>query len=363
MRNIFGFAAIVSLILVSQSGAQAGEEIVVKRDAAERFVALPDGVRFPEGITVNPKTEEIYVATFDFGPNSNKLLRFKKNGQLVAQRDFGGTPLLGIRFNPSDKKIYICNAGALVGGASKIQRIAADFNDTTAIEDVAFIPSVGPPPNRSVDNPDGSQDTIIFGNNAPAPNGLVFDKSGNLYFSDSFQGAIFRISNALTCMTPCTAATVKHDGLLATAGFPPFGANGLALNSDETGLFIANTGDDRILRLELKTGNLSVWAESINGPDGIAFHQGNLVVAANQGDEVLILNDKGRVIAKLGDFLGIRNDGSPRGLLFPASVAVVDDKIFVTNLALPLTSALGDEPEEDVTKYTVSRIKIPKQLH
>jgi hypothetical protein len=63
MRNIFGFAAIVSLILVSQSGAQAGEEIVVKRDAAERFVALPDGVRFPEGITVNPKTEEIYVAT------------------------------------------------------------------------------------------------------------------------------------------------------------------------------------------------------------------------------------------------------------------------------------------------------------
>ena len=362
MRDFFVFTAIVSLVLASHSAARAGEEIIVKRDAAERFVALPDGVRLPEGITTNPKTEEIYVATFDFGPNSNQLLRFKKNGQFVAQRDFGGTPLLGIRFNPSDQKIYICNVGALVGGASKIQRIAADFNDTTPIEDVAFIPSLGVPPNRVVDNPDGSRDTILFGNNAPAPNGLVFDKTGNLYISDSFQGAIFRITNARACATPCTPATVQHDGLLATAGFPPFGANGLALNGDETKLFIANTGDDRILQLDLATGTLSVWAESINGADGMAFHEGNLVVAANQGDEIAILNDQGRVIAKLGDFLGIRNDGSPRGLLFPASLAIVDDKIFITNLALPLTAAEGDEPEEEVTTYTVSRIQIPKPL-
>jgi DNA-binding beta-propeller fold protein YncE len=362
MRNFFAFAAIVFLVVLFQSAGQASEEIVIQRNAAEKFAELPDGVRFPEGITVNPKTEEIYVATFDFGPNSNKLLRFNKNGHLVAQRDFGVTPLLGIRFNPSDKKIYICNAGALVGGASKIQRIAADFNDTTPIEDVAFVPSIGAPPNRTVDNPDGSQDTILFGNNAPAPNGLIFDKNGNLYFSDSFQGAIFRVSNARTCATPCAVATIKHDGFLATAGFPPFGANGLALNHDGTALFIANTGDDRILRLELKTNVLSVFAESINGADGIAFHKGNLVVAANQGDEIAILNDKGRVIAKLGDFLGIRNDGSPRGLLFPASIAILDDKIFVTNLALPLTMAIGDEIEEDVTKYTVSRIDIPEHL-
>jgi hypothetical protein len=30
----------------------------------------------------------------------------------------------------------------------------------------------------------------------------------------------------------------------------------------------------------------------------------------------------------------------------------------VTNLALPLTPAVGDEPEEDVTTYTVSRIPL-----
>ena len=359
MKTFSVFAALVSLVIASHSEAWAGENIIVKRDAAERFVALPDGVRFPEGITANPKTEEIYVSTFDFGPNSNKLLRFNKKGYLVAQSDFKGTPLLGLQFNPRDKKVYICNFGA-----SKIQRIDADFNDKTEAEDVASMPQIGAPPDRKVDNPDNSQDTIMFGSNKfPAPNALTFDKHGNLYISDSFQGAIFRIDNAHKCTTPCDVTKVIHDGLLATAGFPPFGANGLALSKDETKLFIANTGDDRILRLDLKTKEISIFAESINGADGIALHHGKtMIVAANQADEVVILNESGRVIAKLGDFLGIRQDGSPRGLLFPASIVIVDDTIFVTNLALPLTPAKGDEPEEDVTRYTVSRIDIPKHL-
>jgi len=72
------------------------------------------------------------------------------------------------------------------------------------------------------------------------------------------------------------------------------------------------------------------------------------------------LNGNGRVVARLGEFQGIRKDGSPDGLLFPASVVIVGDDIFVTNLALPLTAAVGDEPEEDVSRYTVSRMKIPK---
>jgi DNA-binding beta-propeller fold protein YncE len=363
MKNFSIWALIVSLVVVSFSRSWANDEIIVKPDAARPFAVLPDGVRFPEGIAANPKTEEIYVATFDFGPNSNKLLRFNKDGQLFAQRDFGGTPLLGLRFNPWDKKIYIANVGALVGAASKIQRIAADFTDSTPIEDVALIPSIGPPLERVVGNPDGSQDTIFFGNNAPTPNALTFDHHGNLYISDSFQGAIFRIDNVNRCPTPCDVATVKHDGLLATAGFPPFGANGLALSRDGTKLYIANTGDDRILRLDLKTKEIGVWAESVNGADGIAFYRGKLIAAENQGDRVLILDDNGRVIAKLGDFFGIRDDGSPRGLLFPASLVIVADKIFVTNLALALTMTQGDEPEEEVTRYTISQIEIPKHLH
>lgn len=35
-----------------------------------------------------------------------------------------------------------------------------------------------------------------------------------------------------------------------------------------------------------------------------------------------------------------------------------DDRILKYNLALALTGAVGDEPEEDVSTYTVSRIRL-----
>jgi len=360
VRRPVALGILLSLVLALAGVGWAADDLVVKREAAKEFATLPDGVRFPEGIAANPGTGDIFVATFDFGPNSNKLLRFRRNGKLAVQRDFGNTPLLGLAFNPLDGKVYICNVGALVGGMSKIQRIPANFTDATPIEDVAVIPSIGPPPDRTVGNPDGSEDVIMFGNNAPAPNALAFSYTGgDLFVSDSFQGAIFKIASVHSCPGGCPVTTVKHDGLLATAGFPPFGANGLAVNGDDTMLYVANTGDDRILRMELPGGPLQVFAESVNGADGIGFDQdGRLWVAANQADEVVALNASGRVVAKLGDFEGIRKDGSPRGLLFPASLVIVGDELFVTNLALPLTG--GDEPEADVTRYTISRMRIPK---
>ncbi len=343
--------------------ALAQDRLVIQRDVVT-FAVLPDGVRFPEGITANPENGDIYVGTFDTGPNSNKLLRYNRHGHLVASRDFGITPLLGLEFDRVNKKVYITNVGDFVGTGSKIQRIAADFNSATPIDDVATIPGVGAPGQRTVPKGDGSADIITFGDTARVPNAMVFDSRGNLYISDSFQGAIFRIDDAAHCHTPCIVATVTHDPFLATPGFPPFGANGLAFNSDESALFVANTGDDRVLKitnLTLSSPTVTVFAESLNGADGLVFDNksGLLWVATNQADEVVALNANGRVVAKLGEFRGINSDGTPDGLLFPASPVIVGDEIFVTNLAIPLTDAKGDEPEEDVTRWTISRMKLP----
>jgi DNA-binding beta-propeller fold protein YncE len=320
-------------------------------DTVANFATLPQGVRFAEGITANPATGDIYVATFDFGPNVNQLLRYSRHGQLLGRKDFNGTPLLGLAFGPSDAKVYIANFGA-----SMIQRVAADLGGAT--EDVASIPGIGAPGDRSVDNPDGSSDTISFGSNAfPAPNAMVFDGSGNLYVSDSFQGVVWRIDHAQAC--PCTATLVVQDPLLATASFPPFGANGLALSGDGGTLYVANTGDDRVLKVDLATHVVSVFAESVNGADGLAFDdRGILWVAANQGDHIVGLNAQGRVIAQIGAFEGIGADGAPLGLLFPASIVFVGREMYVTNLALVLTPAAGDEPEEDITRWTITRIRL-----
>lgn len=328
------------------------------RGKAELFATLPDGVRFPEGITANPASGDIFVGTFDVGTPNNRLLRFDRHGRLEASRAFGNTPLLGLEFDRSQRKVYIAAVGDFSGTGSRIVRIAANFDSATAIEEVAPIPAIGAPAPRVVPNPDGTADTITFGNAARVPNALTFDRAGNLYVSDSFQGAIFRIDNPAACAPACAATTVAHDPLLATAGFPPFGANGIAFNREESALFIANTGDDRVLKLEMASGQVTVFAESINGADGLAFDErGRLWVAANQADELVALNEQGRVVAKLGDFEGIRKNATPEGLLFPASLVVLGDDLFVTNLALPLTPTAGDEQEEDVRRYTISRLR------
>ncbi len=356
-RIVFAVALAFGAMTIAIDASRAAEQLVLNRNAAIQFAVLPDGVRYPEGIAANPATGDIFVATFDFGPNANKLMRFSKTGALTAIKDFGATPLLGLDFDAAHGKVYILNFGA-----SKVQRIAADFDSSTAVENVATIPSIGAPAPRIVDNPDGSSDTINFGSSGfAAPNSMTFSRNGSLYVSDSFQGAIFRIDNVATCSTPCVPVTVAHDPLLATAGFPPFGANGIAFNSNETTLFIANTGDNRILKMDMASKKISVFAESVHGADGITFDDsGRLWVAANQGDQIVALSETGRVIAKLGEFQGINHDGTPRGLLFPASPVIVGDWMYVSNLALPLVGN-GSEWESDVTRWSIARIKLPNR--
>ena len=75
---------------------------------------------------------------------------------------------------------------------------------------------------------------------------------------------------------------------------------------------------------------------------------------------MVALNDAGRVVAKLGEFRGVRDDdGTPDGLLFPASLVIVEDDMFVTNLAASITEAAGDEPEEGVRRWTLTHMEVP----
>lgn len=191
-------------------------------------------------------------------------------------------------------------------------------------------------------------------------NSITFDKHGDLYVSDSFGGNIFRIDLGKNG-TGAVSTFLSHDLLKpGNHGFPPFGANGLAFDAKGANLYVANTADDRILKVNVATKVVATFAESINGADGIAFDsKGRLWVAANQADEVVALNANGRVIERVGSFEGVGRDGAARGLLFPASIVISRGDIYVTNLALALTSALGDEPEEDVSTYTVSRFRLP----
>lgn len=338
--------------------AAAASATGMERLPATPFAALPADVRHPESLAVDPASGEVYVGTFDArepaSSRNNQLLRFDADGRLLAQRSFGATPLTGIGF--FEGKLYVLNFGA-----SKLQRLDAAFTATSPIEDLATFRSLAPstPPARRIDNPDGSHDNIQFGSAGfPAINGLVFDRAGTLYVSDSFQGAIYRIVQAATCK-PCHVEVFARDPLLATTGALPFGANGLAFNADESILYINNAGDGRVLRRRMPQGDIGILADGVYGADGLLFHQGLLWVAANQIDTLVALDERGRVRHRAGDFLGVTADRAPRGLLFPAASAVQGRRMIVANLALPLTLAAGDEWEEEVTRWNLVQFDLP----
>ena len=74
---------------------------------------------------------------------------------------------------------------------------------------------------------------------------------------------------------------------------------------------------------------------------------------------MVVDSKQGRVIAKLGDFDGIAQDGAPVGFLWPNSLVFYGDDVLVTNLSLQLPSKKTvDSPwAAEVTTHTVSKIK------
>jgi len=307
---------------------------VADADGVVRFATLPKpGPGFPEGIAADAGGR-IFASTFDFS-QPNAIYIFDRNGKVDETIHLpAGVIPLGMEFS-GDGKLYV-----------------ADFENGDVLE---FVPpfNSGSTPARTFD--------VCGGRTAGCGLNAIAFHAGTLYVSDSFGANVFKIDFA----GPLPVVSVYlNDDLLRPGnhGFPPFGANGLAF--DRAGnLYIANTADDRVLKYEpnaLPEPKVTVFAESINGADGIAFDaKGRLWVAANQADEVVALNADGRPVERVGSFEGIGPDLAAKGLLFPASIVISRGFVYVTNLALELTPQKGDEPEEDVRTYTVSRFRLP----
>jgi sugar lactone lactonase YvrE len=305
------------------------------RGQVNTFATLPPGAAHPEGITVDGKGN-VYVTTFAVGGTPSgvgQMLVFDPGGRLLRTVNVEGssTLLLDLAFHPQTKDLLVIDFGR--------QQVL----------------SVNPV------NGNAKVFTTIPGGAAAGPNVLTFDAAGNVYVSDSFQGAVWR-----TGPRGGTSTVWVQSPLLATTGVPPFGANGLAFNKAGDTLFVCNTGNDSVVKVPVVSGGAAgapaVFVNSVNGCDGLIMDDDdNLWLAANQSDEVVVVNPSGRAIAKLGDFGGIDAAGAPIGLLFPASLVRSGGFIYVTNLALDLRLFGLAQPVDaqwaaQVTTHTVSKI-------
>jgi SMP-30/gluconolaconase/LRE-like protein len=315
------------------------------RGKVETFAVLPAGTPMVEGLTVG-RDGNVYVTTFDpAGPAvPARLLVFNEHGRLLRNVTIAGASqaTLGLGFNPVTHALLVIDFGA-----SRVLRV--DPN-TGASSPFMTVPGTG-----------------------SGLNALTFDTAGTVYVSDSFRGIIWT-----TGPNGGVATIWKQDPRLTTTatppnGVPPFGANGLAFNNAFTRMFVANTGNDTVVDIavtnsggSLQAGAATVLTNSINGADGLLVDRhDNIWVAANQADEIVVIDPTGKAIAKLGDFDGVK-DGVTRGLLFPASpdFSRDGDWLFVTNLELDLRTLFGPEGQTvdsqwiaDVKRHSIAKLR------
>lgn len=293
-----------------------------------------------EGLTVGPDGN-IYTVTFGFnttgaiGGNAT-LFVIAPNGKLVREVAIANSSPhpLGLRFNPVNGNLLVLDFGA---------GTVLNVNPVTGASSVFMT------------TPPGS-----------GLNALTFDKAGNAYISDSFNGVIWKTGPNGGAATIWSNSPLLGPGTDLT---PPFGANGVEFNNAGTVLYVANTAFHQIIQIPVKpdgsAGAASIFITGINAPDGIAIDkQDNIWVCANQEDDIIVLDKTGKVIAKLGDFDGIDEHGVVRGFLFPASLAFgLDGKtLYVSNLTLFLPFAGAQAAVDsawtlEVKRYTVSKLR------
>jgi sugar lactone lactonase YvrE len=339
-----------------------------ERGSVENFT-VPSGSPMMEGLIVG-RDGNVYVSTFDPTGSTGmpaQVLTFSSDGTLLNRKALvmippststPSTAMLGVAFPPGMDTLYVIDFGK--GNVLSV-------NPKTGASSVCI-------------TLDQSQE-----HTTPGLNALTFDAAGNTYISDSFNGIIWKLTGKAcgtaerwveddllkpnNCTTPTDPTTCNSTSKGAFMDIPPFGANGVEFNNEATAMFVCNTAFDWIVKIPFDSttgdhGTPVVFTNSINGCDGIAIDRSdNIWAAANQADEIVVVDPSGKAIAKLGDFNGIEG-GVTSGLLFPASPAFSKDgqSLFVTNLELDLrilgfTQSVDSQWAAKVKQHSIAKLE------
>jgi sugar lactone lactonase YvrE len=176
--------------------------------------------------------------------------------------------------------------------------------------------------------PGGGQAALFASDKAMAlPNGLAFGKKGDLFFTDSFAGAVFRVAP-----DGKVSKWVEHPLLKGDRNFCPpvelpfdVGANGLAFDN-RGDLFLVNTHGATVVRVPVNrdgsAGIPEVYAgpdcATLKGADGLAIDsKGNLyvvdflihkLVRVSKDKKVTVLDSGGSLDSPASLAFGVRDD-------------------------------------------------------
>lgn len=217
-------------------------------------VTLIDGLNHPEGVNFGPDGSG-YT-----GGEAGEVYKFQVDGTCEIIGNTGGS--IGGICADGNGNIYECNYGK-----PYVHRVT----------------------------PDGEVSVYSSGTelrSAFYPNYPVLDSKGNLYYSDSGKD-FYKPSGAIYVVRP-NGQTEKLVG--DHYHFP----NGLAIDADETWLYMIQSSASNILRFPMKDGQLGepeIYVTLPNTvPDGLAFSEsGNLYVACYVPDVILRITPQRRI--------------------------------------------------------------------
>lgn len=240
-------------------------------------VILPGQDFFPEGISLDPVSNDLFVGSIFQGElvsiadGATKSLRFDN---AALQRGAVGT-----RVDANLGLLWVCDSNfglAIAGGAV----VGLDLDDATEVVRHEL--------------PAGS-----------FCNDIVIEADGDLLVAESFVGQIFRI-DANETLIDNSAQVFLQTAELAPPAVGAFGANGLTIIDNI--LFVANTGVGTLARFDLNAANIAASVQTavlsegnannvvLSGPDGIlAVNDTQVLVVENGfagvGRQALLLVD------------------------------------------------------------------------
>jgi gluconolactonase len=198
----------------------------------------------------------------------HSILRRSPQGEVREFYNTGGVPA-GLAFHP-DGSLWVADEGDDIHG---LMRITPDAEATIIVNEFQGRPLNG-------------------------ANDLVFDKDGNIYFSDPWRTSAENPIGGFYRYTVDGELQQIDTGL----AFP----NGVALTHDGEYVILAETYRNRLLRYRIDSdgsiGPREVWAQTTlpSGGDGMAFAEdGNLYVAHHGGGSVDIFAPDGAQVGSI----------------------------------------------------------------
>ena len=262
-------------------------------------------------------------------PKNPKLVVVGK----VQERDIGG------------KKVRADVSGIIFNQAGDLYLTAGGFKEVLRIRGRNLDPN----------NPGIAQ---TFAIETEGANGIAFDKNGNLFVTGGRNGRIYRTGpeggRAEVAAQIALHTRILPDGKTEQA----VTANGIIFDKQGTTLYIADTARGAIWKLAIgadgKAGQPTLMTQSVllEGADGPAFYpQGNLWVAANERNAVVLVQPDGRAF-------DVHKNDSKGPLEFPTSVVFVDGIAYVSNFDTPRRDNLAADGKTSIDGIGASIIKI-----